>query len=627
MNKLQTLFQVSLFLILSQNGVFAQLKHLKDVKDLPTHPRILLLKNEEKNIQRSIDGDKSWAKIHQVIIAESDKIIPLPTLERIQVGRRLLDKSREALKRIFHLSYAYRLTRDKKYFERAEKELLKVSQFTDWNPSHFLDVAEMTMSVAIGYDWLYDDLSPSSRTIIKEAILKKGIEPSLNKKYNSWLKSSNNWNQVCNAGMSYGALAIYEDHPELAKQIIDRAIESIHISMDEYKPDGAYPEGYGYWGYGTSFNIMFLSAIEKLFGNDFGLSNTEGFLKTATYLENMVGASGKTFNYSDAGSGSGNLNATVFWFANRTKDPSLLYKQVQYLSKKFGGDRLFPAIMLWGQGLDLTKVQEPKQLIWMGQGHNPVALMRTSWSKPEAIYVGFKTGTPSASHGHMDIGSFVMDSDGERWSMDFGMQDYESLESKGVSLWGKDQNAQRWEVFRYNNFNHSTLTFNNELQRVEGYAKITNSTDNPNFLSATSDITAVYKGQVVSANRGVAIVEGKYVAIKDEIETTDKETTVRWVMVTPAEVKITENGTVELTQHGKKLQLKVLEPANITVKTWTTVPTHDYDAPNPNTILVGFEAVLPKNTKTSLTVLLIPQGSLDTKGITVPSLSEWGKKK
>ena len=54
-------------------------------------------------------------------------------------------------------------------------------------------------------------------------------------------------------------------------------------------PDGAYPEGYGYWGYGTSFNIMFLSAMEKVFGKEYGLHNKSGFFKTAEYLENMTG--------------------------------------------------------------------------------------------------------------------------------------------------------------------------------------------------------------------------------------------------------------------------------------------------------------------------------------------------
>ena len=288
---------------------------------------------------------------------ESNKIIPLPTLERIQIGRRLLDKSRECLRRIFFLSYAYRNTKDKKYLERAEAELIKVSQFSDWNPSHFLDVAEMTMGVSIGYDWLYDDLSATSKEIIKEAILKKGIEPSLDKKYNSWLKASHNWNQVCNAGMTYGALAIYEENTALAQQIIDRAIESIKLPMEDYKPEGAYPEGYSYWGYGTSFNVMFLDAIQRVFKTDFGLSTTEGFLKTAGYMQNMVGSSGKNFNYSDAGNGSG-ISPALFWFADKTKNSSLLFTEKQYLQgkdKSMNLDRLLPATMIWGKDICLKK--------------------------------------------------------------------------------------------------------------------------------------------------------------------------------------------------------------------------------------------------------------------------------
>jgi hypothetical protein len=80
----------------------------------------------------------------------------------------LLQVSRESLRRIFYLSYAWRLTHKKKFLDRGEDELLTASRFQDWNPSHFLDVAEMTMAVAIGYDWLYNDLSPKSREVISK---------------------------------------------------------------------------------------------------------------------------------------------------------------------------------------------------------------------------------------------------------------------------------------------------------------------------------------------------------------------------------------------------------------------------------------------------------------------------
>jgi len=609
--------------------LFISITHSQNVPsiNMPGHPRILLLKGQEDGIKQNIATNAVWKKVHQNILAECDKIITKPSLERIQIGRRLLDKSRECIRRVFYLSYAWRMTHEEKYLKKAENELLTISAFSDWNPSHFLDVAEMTMGVAIGFDWLYNDLSQSSRDIIRDALISKGINQSLDSKYNSWLKVTNNWNQVCNAGMTYGALAVYESKPDLAKQIIERAVKSIQLPMEDYSPDGAYPEGYGYWGYGTSFNIMFISAVEKIYNTDFGLSEKPGFLKTAGYLENMTGPSGRCFNYSDAG-GNGGTNPAMFWFANRLKNTSVLLTEKSYLEsdKSLTGDRLLPAIMIWGAGVDLDNIKAPKELIWVGKGKNPVALMRTSWSDPEAIFVGMKGGSPSVNHAHMDEGSFVMDVGKLRWAMDFGMQDYESLESKGVDLWNKTQNSQRWQVFRYNNFSHNTLTFDNEFQLVNGYASITGFTNNPAFLSTTTDLSELYKNSVKSANRGIAIVDQKYVMVRDEIATNDKETTVRWTMVTPAEVNITENGTAELTQKGRKLRLQVLEPVNSKVTTWTTIPTHDFDAKNPGTIKVGFEVTIPANTKSALTVLLIPDDANIKTGTSFPSLNEWIKK-
>src|SRR5215203_1624190 len=624
-NRLMLIFT----LLVIYSNAWSQVDFIGSEPKFPNHPRILLLKGEEESIKRTVSADKIWSKMQQAILAESDSLISLPPVERIQIGRRLLDKSREALRRLFFLSYAYRTTGEQKYFERAEKELLKISGFTDWNPSHFLDVAEMTMAMAIGYDWLYDKLSPASRAVIKEAILKKGLEPSLDSKNNSWLKAEHNWNQVCNAGMVYGAMAIYEDHPELAKQIINRGIETIVLAMKDYAPDGAYPEGYGYWGYGTSFNVMFISAVEKLFGKDFGLSQMPGFLKTAGFMEYMTGTTGKPFNFSDAG-GNGGLHPSMFWFSAKTKEPSLLWVERSYLVNRAPEshvrDRLLPAIMLWNGGVAINKIAPPKSTMWMGHGKNPVAMMRTSWTDSNAIYVGMKGGSVSVNHAHMDIGSFVMDADGVRWAMDFGMQEYESLESKGIQLFGRTQDAQRWTVFRYTNLVHNTLTINNKHQRVTGYAPITQSSFSPSFMNAVTDMTEVYEGAVSKAVRGIALVDQNYVVIRDEIETLNDAVTVRWTMLTPADVKITGANKMELTKDGKKLLLQVDAPLPVTMKTWSTDPPNSYDAPNPGTALVGFEITLPANSKTAFNVSLVPEKALKKANKKIQPLINWNNK-
>jgi hypothetical protein len=590
---------------------------------MPSHPRILMLEGEETAIKQTISSDPVWEKTHQFIISECDKMLDMPPVERIQIGRRLLDKSREALRRIFFLSYSWRMTSDIKYLERAKKELLAISAFSDWNPSHFLDVAEMTMAASIGYDWLYKGLSVNTQNIIRNAIIEKGLKPSLDSANNNWVKASHNWNQVCNAGMTFGALAIYEEQPELAKMIIDRAIISIKLPMEDYMPDGAYPEGYSYWGYGTSFNVMFLSAMEKVFGKEYGLPINSGFFKTSEYLENMTGPQGNSFNYSDAGTGGG-MQPAMFWFANRLNDPSLLWSEKYHmLNKPPVNDRLLPAVMIWSSGMTMNKINVPSKKVWVGQGKNPVILMRTSWSDPNAIYVAMKGGSPSVNHGHMDVGSFIFEVNGERWAMDFGMQDYNSLETAKVDLWNKTQNSQRWEVFRYNNLAHNTLTVNNELQMVDGYAPITAYSETPEMMNGITDITSVYKGQLQKAVRGIAIIDNQYVTVRDEIETQGNDALIRWNLVTSAEVTIAGNNSVVLTKNGKKLTIKVPNPKGIKMKTWSTVPTHDYDAANSGSIMVGFEVKIPSATKAVLNVLLIPEGASENVSVTGKSLDNW----
>ncbi|MFT3827954.1 MAG: heparinase II/III family protein [Chitinophagaceae bacterium] len=601
-------------LLFKANLSMGQQDTLTSSAKLPAHPRLLLLKGQEAAVKNNIGKDALLQKIHASILKDCDEMISQPPVEHIKIGKRLLDKSRECLRRVFYLSYAYRTTGQRKYLERAEKEMLAVSAFSDWNPSHFLDVAEMTMAVSIGYDWLYNDLSKTSRKAIEDAILEKGIKPSLDKEYNSWLTRTNNWNQVCNAGIVFGAMVTYEAHPELSLQIVNRAINTLSYPLQQYAPDGGYPEGYGYWGYGTSFNVMLVSALDAAFGKDFGLTKAPGFMQTASFMENMLGPSGKPYNFSDCGT-TAEFNPAMFWFASHTKTPSLLWMEKQLLSGNMPlKNRLLPATMIWAKDIDMNKVVAPVSKTWFGSGVNPVALMRTSWTDPKAIFVGFKGGSPSLSHAHMDVGSFVMEADGVRWAIDLGMQEYETLESKGVDLWNMKQNSQRWSVYRYNNLAHNTLTVNNELQQVTGSAKITENSGDPEFTRATADLTSLYGGKLKSATRMLVIMQQSYVVVHDELETAGDSVTVRWTMVTPATVKITKSNVAELSKDGKTLVLAMPPADDLTLKTWPATPTNSYDAANPGVNIIAFEMKLPPHTKQPLHVMLMPEKAAIEKG-------------
>ena len=600
---------IAALLTLSAGNALAQ----ADLSRLADHPRLLLPKGTEKKLLKQINRDAVWKEIHTATLGEADRIITLPVNERIKTGMRLLAVSRENLRRIFILSYAYRMTGQEKYLVRAEQEMLKAASFSDWNPSHFLDVGEMTMALGVGYDWLYPALSEASRRTIREAIVEKGFKPSYDTAYNWFVDAEHNWNQVCNGGLAFGAIAVAESEPEWAQTIIDRAIDKVRLPMRHYAPDGAYPEGPGYWGYGTLFNVLLIGGLESTFGTDYGLSQMPGFMQTGTYEMQMVSPLIKHFNYMD-NSYEPESSSAPFWFYSKTQDPSVLCQQVSILqrdtAKKYLKDRVLPAMLIWGAGAPMEKAVAPQETFWAGRGNTPVCVMRSGWGDPNARFVGVKLGSPSINHGHMDVGSFVFEADGVRWAIDLGSEDYNTTETRGVDLWNMAQQSQRWDVFRYNNRSHNTLTFNDKLQQVNGSAQIIESDSATARRFVKTDLTPVYAGQVDKVERTISLVDNDYLLIEDEITAGKNYTRMRWTLMTRATPKILSDNTVMLEQDGKRCLLKIESETPIVWRFEKTPTVNTFDSPNPDVTMVVFDTDLKRGETQYVRAQLTPMSSL-----------------
>lgn len=595
------------------------------------HPRLFINDKQLPGIMRNIQDSDELKILHQEFIRQADKLLNKKPLERKLTGRRLLSVSREALGRLLALGWAHRTTGDEKYLQRAEQEMLTIAAFTDWNPSHFLDVAEMTTAMAIGYDWLYNDLPAQSRDIIRQVIVEKGIRPSLDTNKDGkplwWINATNNWNQVCNGSMACGALAIMEDEPELAAAIVHRSVNKIQIAMNEYEPHGAYPEGPSYWVYGTTYTVMLIEALESALGTDFGLSEKGGFANSAQYYLHTCGPSGLYFNYGDCRA-RGSFNPTVYWFADRFEDPSLLWNQQKIWNRAMKKDpsdlaqsRVSVLLLRWG----LNRAVQPKRLSWMGQGRNPVAMFRTSWDD-DAPYLAIKGGGTSFHHAQMDAGSFIIDASGERWAMDLGKEDYHRIETLGGKILGSNgQDGERWKLFRYGNFSHNTLTVNNQYQRVEGYALIIRYSDDHKFPHAVIDITSVYEGQLKKALRGASLLPSGHILIQDELQAGDKAATVRWNMVTPAKVDIKSATKAVLRRKRKEMQFAVYTDADIQLATYSTKPRSYLDKKNGDTRMLGFDVKLAANEKTTIRVVMSAGAEEKPFNLDIKNVEDWSQ--
>jgi hypothetical protein len=158
---------------------------------------------------------------------------------------------------------------------------------------------------------------------------------------------------------------------------------------------------------------------------------------------------------------------------------------------------------------------------------------------------------------------------------------------------------------------------------VKSFAPIINTTHGKEFLSAIADIRSLYQNDVTQARRGVGIVDGNYVVVRDELQVIRDNTKIRWSMVTPATINLTSKNTAVLTQNGKRLVVKVVEPATVTLKSWPAQPPHDYDEPNPGVYILGFEEFFNAQKPITITIELIPQTNHAVVEKPVVPLNNW----
>ena len=580
------------------------------------HPRIIFTDEDFEAIKAALSKDQILLALHEKVLSIANSSVGKADLAHILTGKRMLSVSRDAEKRILACAYAYKTTGEQKYLTQAEHDIVTVCNFTDWNARlHFLDVGEMAAGVSLGYDWLYSELSEDTKTLVRKALNDFAFYPAQNKIWNlDFYNSESNWNQVCNGGLVCAALAVYENNQTVAKAIIEKAVESNAVAQKSmYSPDGNYPEGYSYWNYGTLYQALINTALETSGGSDMGLSKVDGFSKTGKYMLFMEGPLKKTFNYSDCAPSVVPCLAQ-WYFAWKFNNMSLLYIEKDRLSSYVtsSDSRMLPLLVYYAYKMSLGSFGEipaPEENFFKGEGLTPVVLIHENWKMDQTDkFLGIKGGKGNTSHAHLDAGSFVYDADGVRWSADLGLQSYATLEPY-INLWDMKNGSERWGSFRYNNFNHSTITVNDAYHRVEGVATFEGLVNTDGRKGAVVNISAPLAGEVESAKRTI-YMEGDDLVIKDEIKAlTEKSAKVRWTMVSLAAPTI-EYGAITLkSATGKYRYLKTSSSTGHkpVLKTWSTVSNNSYDASNSGYYECGYEVTVAAGASAVITVRLTPE--------------------
>jgi len=552
-----------------------------------THPRLLAPESAIERIRASIRAHPLARRIYDDMRARARSYDSLPVVaHEVRDGR--LAPSGVCADRITTLAMLYRLDREPRYLDRAVRELRAVAAFPDWGLDHFLDTTYIMQGVALGYDWLYSELSAADRAAIRRAIVEKGLRRALERyqEPRGWTKRRFNLNLLHNSGVGLASLAIADEEPELCRDLMRRALASIPLALATYGPDGGWPEGPGYWNFGSNAAVTFIAALETALGADFGLAETSGFSRAGRFRIYAEGPTGKSFNFADSGERVGR-GVQLFWLARRFREPVYAWMAAQLF--KTAPDASAAALAWFEpEGESPEQARWPLDVLFTGVD---VAFMRSSWSDPLALFAGVKGGDNSGAHAHLDLGTFVLDAGGHRWALDPGADSYSLPAYHG---------SRRWTYYRKRSESHNVMLIDGENQDPAAKAPIIAHSFTPERAEVRIDLAAAYPGKVKRFERSLAMLERRAVVITDVLES-DVAREALWSMATDAEV-VCKGDRAELRKPGWILAARIHSPAGAV---FGVASTYAPPPQNPNTGTRKLVVRLPgKVTNLRLTVSL-----------------------
>lgn len=520
------------------------------------HPRLIIDSDLSTTIENILNTDPHAPRWYEHIKTEADGILTqAPSHYEIPDGRRLLGVSRQVKERVRTLMFIHLIEGGDQYVNRVWAEINAACQFKDWNPSHFLDTAEMAYAVAMSYDWLFDRWSDKQKQVMRDAIITLGLEPGMQvyrgeDGINRWDLNENNWNQVCNGGLSLGALAIADEAPDIAKNILGEAIKSIPLSMNHYAPDGAGTEGVTYWDYGSRYNILYLSALQTALGTDFNLSHVPGFKESGQYQMYISGPGRWSYDFADCGLRQ--MGTPMhFWMGKTFSMPQYSWFRYNELTSFNQGAKVLDFLWFDDSGKDFDPATLALDKHFRGAD---VASMRSSWTDKNALAIGIQAGSNAnlRMHRHIDLGTFILDALGERWVMDTGTEPetYQLHRNK----------CQKWEFYRVRTEGHNIPTLNPTKdggQKLDAVAPITSFESTPENTRATIDLSNAYTEHAKSVTRTFEMQNRNTIIITDTLKARD-HLDYWWFLHTTADISLDLSlREATLSQNGKQFLIKI----------------------------------------------------------------------
>lgn len=603
---------------------------LREHNAVNEHPRLYARKADFDAIRLKVQTNpvKDWyARILSIANDAITGNTQTPYAEGASIG--VAPITRYVPRRIYNLSLAFQISGEQKYADRAYKEMASIANWNNWATT--VDRADIMNAFSVGYDWCYSGMTADQRTLVKNAIVNKGLKPLLDD-YNQnpnytfangqgSVFASNNFNPWINGAGFACAVAVADGEADLAGEIMERALRGLENFAGTFGPDGSSTEGVGYGNGSMTDYINLIAVMESALGSSYNYFDVQGIAQYPyfpVYLNGPV----KSLNFHDSGTDDKQFLSVAFFCANKLNQPLLGSLRESAIANNETQAGVFD--ILWYKQPYNVSASENLPLDKYFRGYVQTGSFRSSFTDPNATFLAFHAGENNVSHRHLDIGQFNIDAKGLNWALDLGTEKL-SYDPAGATKY-----LSRDDLYRINSGGHNTLLIDPshfDGQSGSAYSPVTQFSSTAATGFAVVDMTAAYRTQATKAFRGFKLTNNRStIIIQDELEL-KKASDVWWFMHTRANIEVSADGkSAILSQGGKNMYARLISPANgifLALKAEPLPNTMQNAFQTPNTGIQKLTVKVPEVTNTVIVVEIAPE-STQALSTLVP-LNKWSQ--
>lgn len=332
---------------------------------------------------------------------------------------------------------------------------------------------------------LEDKLAPvvvhRARKEVYERVLKPFME--INTPF-FWETSPHNWAAVCAGGVGIAAMYMIDDNDMLAP-ILTRCTESVEGFFTGFKADGVCAEGLGYWGYGFGHFMVYADLLKERTGGVIDLFDEPIAHKVALFHQNAYLNNDNAACFADCGEKASYEYGIIHYLYNRYNDVQI--PDEAYARPMFPGTSNVTYSTLIIRNFLWSKPENPSGPL----GNNDAFYNETEWLISRRTFDGVpaamavKGGNNNEPHNHNDVGSFVLDVNGEA-----------ILGDLGGGLYNKRYfSSERYDILVNGSHGHPVPVVNGAVQKAgeESAAKNYTSGSDAEKIWACMDIADAYQ--------------------------------------------------------------------------------------------------------------------------------------